>query len=351
MGSGADGIYLRRRPADAYLPTDHQCQIQYDGIILNGGKQTADNTYRSSDGKFIYTLIPSLGTPNLLSITGPDGNLLIQDFTPGDLNITLNPADPLPPAQNILTGDQSQPGYYDDIDAAPATDAIYGLGGGDVLSGHAGKNGYVPTVQLYGGTGNDIIYGEYFYTSEYYRLGPATFQTQYGDQVTLTGLGPSLYGEAGLDTLLGSLMDDTMDGGADPDYATGYLGNDTLIGGLGNDILDGDEGRDVLQGDDGVDLLGGGAGADVLLGGAEADRLYGDSHYRQPVPPWDGVTYTLLVGINGLIETLPIVKDVPEAQAGDDELHSDDGNDGLYGGHTLFLRLVSKTSVAYRLAA
>src|SRR3989344_2036907 len=97
--------------------------------------------------------------------------------------------------------------------AATDTDAIYGLGGNDILSGHAGKNGYVPTIRLYGGTGNDIIYGEWFYTGEYYRVGPAAFQTQYADEVTLTGPGPSLYGESGNDTLLGSLMDDTLDGG------------------------------------------------------------------------------------------------------------------------------------------
>ena len=268
-GKGNDTyLYASGDGTDTILDTDRLGQIQYDTILLNGGKKTGTNTYRSDDGKFIYTLIPQIGTPYLLGITGPGGNILVQDFRSGDLNITLSPADPLAPVSNALTGDQIPTNLNDDLDATAGTDAIYGLAGNDILSGHAGKNGYVSTIQLYGGTGNDILYGESFYTGQYYFLGPTAFQTQYGDEVTLTGPGPSLYGESGNDTLLGSLMDDTLDGGLDSDYLEGELGNDTLIGGAGNDIENGDEGRDVLQGDDNNDRLGGGAGADVLQGGA-----------------------------------------------------------------------------------
>ena len=96
---------------DTILDTDHQGQIQYDGTILNGGKltQTGGNTYRSTDGKFLYALISTPGSPDLLTVTDPGGNMLIQDFASGDLGINLNPADPLPPAQNIIVGDYIQP--------------------------------------------------------------------------------------------------------------------------------------------------------------------------------------------------------------------------------------------------
>jgi Ca2+-binding RTX toxin-like protein len=209
-GRGNDTyIYNSGDGTDTILDTDHQGQIQYDNIKLIGGKKTSDNTYKSADGKFIYTLIAGAGaTPaNWLVISGPDGNLpdgniLIKDFTANDLNIALNPADPSLPVQNVLYGNQSSPNYYDDIDAVAATQAIYGFDGNDVLSGHAGNNDYVSTIAIYGGSGNDILYGERLYVYEYYRLGRDRFQIAYGNNVTLTGEGSSLYGEAGQDTLI-----------------------------------------------------------------------------------------------------------------------------------------------------
>ncbi len=331
-GQGADTyLYTSGDGLDTILDTDGLGKITFDGTILNGGKLLFGETYKSDDGKYLYTLLAKANGQDLL-ISAMGGQIIVKDFQSGELGIALNPADALAPAQNILYGDQSQPGQNDYLDAASATDTVYGLGGDDVLSGHAGEIGYVPTVQLYGGTGNDILHGEYFYTGQYYFLGSANFQTQYGDEVTLTGEGASLHGEAGRDTLLGSLLADTLDGGLDSDYLEGALGNDTFLGSAGNDIENGNEGRDALDGDDGIDRLGGGAGADILMGGADTDYLYGDSDWFQPVP-WDGVNYTLLTGtIVGDVQVIPIVKDAPEADAGDDVLLGDTGDDWLYGG-------------------
>ncbi len=250
-----------------------------------------------------------------------DYNQTATIVTPATGNLTVldNDVSTPPAAVNVLTGDQSQPGYGDDLDANPDTQAIHGLGGDDLLSGHSGENGYVAPIAVYGGTGNDGMYGEYFYTSQYYFLGRDQFFAQgYGNNVTLNQRGSFLFGEAGNDVLLGSLVDDTLDGGADHDYAEGYLGNDTLIGGAGNDILNGDEGHDVVRGDSEVDRLGGGEGSDVLVGGAGSDTLYGDSHFLQPLT-WDGMTYVVLEG-TGDVQIIPMVRDVLEAEAGADYL-------------------------------
>ena len=99
-----------------------------------------------------------------------DFNQTATIFTPVQnqpLYILDNDVSTPPTAVNVITGDQSQAGYWDDIDAKPNTQAIYGLGGDDLLSGHSGQNGYVAPIAVYGGTGNDGMYGEYLYTSNY----------------------------------------------------------------------------------------------------------------------------------------------------------------------------------------
>jgi len=324
-GRGNDTyIYNSGDGTDTILDTDHQGQIQYDNIKLIGGKKTSDNTYKSADGKFIYSLIGAVGSPQQLSIAGPGGDIIIKDFASGDLGIILNAGDPLPTGPSLVGTEQN-----DQLTGSINAQVILGLGGNDDIAAV-----YYPVVLAYGGAGNDVLDGEYSYTNFYYNLGATEFNNQYGDYfASLADIsGSILYGESGNDVLLGSLFDDTFDGGADADYLIGYLGNDTLIGGAGNDILNGVEGRDVLQGDEGDDYLGGGAGADVLAGGADNDTLYGDSRILQPAPPWDGTTFTLLPGINGLIETIPLVRDVAESDAGSDVLYGEAGNDFLFGG-------------------
>ena len=83
-----------------------------------------------------------------------------------------------------------------------------------------------------------------------------TSNTQIGhDIVTISGLGGDdlLVGHAGAIILNGGAGNDYLDGGAGNDTLNGGSGNDTLDGGTGNDTLDGGTGNDTLDGGDGID--------------------------------------------------------------------------------------------------
>lgn len=75
-----------------------------------------------------------------------------------------------------------------------------------------------------------------------------------------------IYGGAGNDVIYGSNLGDRISGGD---------GNDWISAGQGNDTLYGDAGNDRLFGGDGMDYLYGGAGANVFRSGAGHDRIIG----------------------------------------------------------------------------
>lgn len=100
-------------------------------------------------------------------------------------------------------------------------------------------------------------------------------------------------GSEGVDTIIGTALnniltagssDDTVSGAGGNDQLRGHAGNDTLnggegedllLGGLDNDILNGDAGNDELHGQTGMDTLNGGLGNDMLHGGKGNDTLNG----------------------------------------------------------------------------
>ncbi|MGE6171439.1 VCBS domain-containing protein, partial [Aeromonas media] len=118
---------------------------------------------------------------------------------------------------SYITGHASE---FDQSSANDKSDTLYGGDGNDILFGQGGDD------FLYGGAGNDILFG---------------------------GSGnDTLYGESGNDILSGGSGNDTLYGGTGNDVLSGGLGNDILVGGLGNDILKGDAGSDTftwLKGD------------------------------------------------------------------------------------------------------
>ncbi|NJL61680.1 MAG: peptidase [Methylacidiphilales bacterium] len=83
------------------------------------------------------------------------------------------------------------------------------------------------------------------------------------------------YGDAGDNTLIGTVNEDQLFGNGGNDKLYGKAGNDTLYAAFGNDLLDGGDGNDTLYGNGGSDTLLGGAGDDIIYSGSGDDLING----------------------------------------------------------------------------
>ncbi len=90
------------------------------------------------------------------------------------------------------------------------------------------------------------------------------------------GVGITILGAAGNDTLYGSGFGDSIDGGSGDDLILGGSGGDSVSGGVGNDFIMGNSGQDTLLGNDGTDTIFGGGGRDSIRGGNDADLIRGN---------------------------------------------------------------------------
>jgi Ca2+-binding RTX toxin-like protein len=90
-----------------------------------------------------------------------------------------------------------------------------------------------------------------------------------------TGLGMSVWGGTGTDTITGGPKNDYLHGGANYDRIWGSGGNDRIWGDAGGDSLDGGVGDDSIDGAAGNDVILGRDGDDEILDGAGNDRVYG----------------------------------------------------------------------------
>ena len=80
-----------------------------------------------------------------------------------------------------------------------------------------------------------------------------------------------LYGGDGNDCLYGTFGPQWLDGGEGDDALLGYTGDDILLGGNGADYLEGAGGVDIIYGQGGDDILVGGTGLDTISGGSGDD--------------------------------------------------------------------------------
>ena len=215
---------------------------------------------------------------------------------------------------------------------------ISGLGGDDLLVGHAGAiilNGGAGNDYLDGGAGNDTLNGGDGDDTASYANGfgvevdlrmitAQTLNPSFSQRDTLISIenltgsayNDHLIGNSGANVLIGGDGDDTLNGGAGSDTLDGGDGNDTvsyvghstgvsatmlfriqnaqledelrnienitgsahddfLTGGAGGNTLNGRAGADALRGLDGDDELNGGSGDDILSGGDGDDTLNG----------------------------------------------------------------------------
>lgn len=251
-----------------------------------------------------------------------------------------------------LTGNE----FGNEIYGNDGANRLHGGGGNDHLAGYSGNDDLVGgdgDDRLEGGGGNDGLNGgagadnldggDGVDTATYagnpgavwidLAAGTARWNSAEGDRLTaienVVGTDDSdrLYGDAGVNHLIGGLGDDllggrggadVLDGGAGIDTATyadtigsvwvnlttgigeytdaegdrlanienvigtnwgdrlvGDGGSNKLEGGAGDDVLSGEDGADILLGGDGEDRLAGGVGHDHLEGGAGRDHLEG----------------------------------------------------------------------------
>jgi Ca2+-binding RTX toxin-like protein len=208
------------------------------------------------------------------------------------------------------------------IDGGPAsvattsTIAVFGGAGNDTLALDE-SNGALPSAQLFGGGGNDLLVG-----------GSAADQ---------------LFGGTGNDTLLGKGGNDLLFGGAGDDSLTGGSGDDQMFGGAGNDrmIWNPGDGTDLMEGGDGTDTaeVNGGNGAETFTVTAIGTRVRFDRLSPAPFSLDIGTTEELVVNANGGDDVItagnglaPLIHLTLDGGAGNDTITGGDGDDKLIGG-------------------
>ena len=195
-------------------------------------------------------------------------------------------------------------------------DALFGAEGDDFLDGGTGNN------SIDGGIGVDTV--SYDSADQNVTVNLAAGTATAGSYATdtlvsienVTGSHTNtnhITGDGGANLLSGGVLADTLVGGAGNDTLTGGGGNDSLLGGSMNDLIGGEGGNDLVNGEAGDDHLFGSWGSDTLLGGTGNDSLNGGS--------WGD----LLGGEGG--------NDSVFGAGGHDRLYGSWGNDTLLGGY------------------
>ena len=178
---------------------------------------------------------------------------------------------------NVSASDLANSILGTSINNLPGTDRFDGGAGDDILFGDAVRftgingEGYAAIKQYVAGKlGAGSVADAQVHS--YIRDHASEF-----DQSSANDKGDTLYGGDGNDILFGQGGDDFLYGGAGNDILFGGSGNDTLYGESGSDVLSGGSGNDTLYGGTGNDVLSGGLGNDILIGGVGDDILKGDA--------------------------------------------------------------------------
>ena len=171
-------------------------------------------------------------------------------------------------------------GGDDVLEGFGGDDYIAGNGGNDYIVDHSGNNclaGGSGQDQIYAtGTGHNIILLGYEQRYSSTQCAPADSDNSPAAQAwrnNRTSGGGYVYGGNGNDLIYGSNGVDSLSGGTGNDIIRGFAGNDSLTGGGGSDYLYGGDGNDSLTdyGDSVVDRLYGDAGTDTF--GAYGDGI------------------------------------------------------------------------------
>lgn len=193
----------------------------------------------------------------------------------------------------------------DTIYGSNQADIIYGGNDNDTIYGADGDD------YIHAGDGSDLIFGEG--GNDTITTGGGTIELPVDGSVTYMN---EIYGGAGNDIITGGGANDDIDGGLGDDYIMAGDGYDRILGGEGNDRIHGGDHDDYISGDAGEDFLMGGDGNDLLLGEAYTvvdDSAYSSSGDVEYVQVGDGEADFIVGGL------------------GNDEITGGGGTDALFG--------------------
>jgi Ca2+-binding RTX toxin-like protein len=193
---------------------------------------------------------------------------------------------------------------------------VFGQAGNDVITLNE-ANGALPSANLFGGAGNDILTG--------------------GSSADM------LFGQSGNDTLFGKGGNDFLFGGDGNDTLTGGTGDDQVFGEAGNDrmIWNPGDGTDLFEGGADIDTaeVNGGNGSETFTITANGTRVRLDRVDPAPFSLDIGTTENLVINANsgndvitagnGLATLISLTID---GGAGNDTITGGDGADLLIGG-------------------
>lgn len=192
----------------------------------------------------------------------------------------------------------------------------FGNDGHDVISVDE-TNGAMPSVQFFGGAGDDTLTGG-------------------SGQDMLFGQGDNdtLFGKGGTDQLFGGQGDDVLVGGDGQDFMFGEAGNDRMVWNPGDD-------SDVMEGGAGIDTaeVNGGDGDEVFTVISNGARVRFDRLDPAPFTLDIGTTENLVVHMNGGDDTFTATGNLAaligitvDGGAGKDTIVGSNGADILLGG-------------------
>lgn len=193
---------------------------------------------------------------------------------------------------------------------------VFGQAGNDTIT-LSEVNGALPSANLFGGAGNDVLTG--------------------GSGADL------LFGQAGNDTLLGKGGNDMLFGGSENDVLIGGTGDDAVFGEAGNDrmVWNPGEGTDLNEGGAGIDTVevNGGNGAEQFTVTANGSRVRFDRVNPAPFSLDIGTSENLVVNMNGGDDSFSatgnlaaLIQITVDGGAGNDSILGGNGNDVLLGG-------------------
>lgn len=216
-GGDGDDTYIASMD-DVISDADGIGRVIFDGVVLYGGISTsAGGAYTSADGELIYSL-----TGSTLAVSNANGSLTIENYTNGDLGISL------------IEEEQE----------------VYGSVALSLSSDPSGVSISVGEVYDIG----SIIYTDRYLTGESYT--DETLKDQYWvplgggiGEIRIPGHVGVIYGNGGADLLRGTPLVMAIYGGAGNDQVYGY------------NVAHGDEGNDIVQGSEAY----GGPGDDTVL--------------------------------------------------------------------------------------